>query len=161
MVTPSGTSILAEWTMSSKWMRSSLIPRMDIPPGTPIQPRPGHGKVGRSSVCPPSRGAPAGVLFLIGHNGRLQMALYIVGEYITIPVVVSPKAFPLINAYRQHGYTMPDVSRSDLPEATGLLFNKKPALALVTLNERRHLPWVRLVLQGFKSPDSCRNRRIR
>ncbi len=92
---------------------------------------------------------------LIGHNGRLQTALYIVGEYIKIPVVVSPKAFPLINAYRQHGYNMPDVLRSDLPEANGLLRRKEPVLALVTLNERRHLPWVdrfcKVQITGFMS----------
>lgn len=92
---------------------------------------------------------------LIGHNGRLQTALNLVVEYIKIPVIASPKAFPLIDTYRQHGYSLPHVWRSDLPESIGLLRRKEPVLALVTLNERRHLPWVdrfqKIQLTGFMS----------
>jgi len=92
---------------------------------------------------------------LIGHNGRLQTALYLVGEFVKMPVVVSPKAFPLIDAYRKHGYPMPEAIRADSQEAIDLLKRKMPVLAAVTLNERRHLPWVdrfcKIQITGFMS----------
>ncbi|WP_286355358.1 hypothetical protein [Geothrix oryzae] len=92
---------------------------------------------------------------LIGHNGRLQMALYLVAEFIKIPIIASPKAFPLIHSYRQHGYPLPEVLNAASREAIDLLRHKTPVLALVTLNERRHLPWVdrfcKIHLTGYMS----------
>jgi len=90
---------------------------------------------------------------IIGHNGRLQYALHLLSEQTRCPVVCSPRAFPLVDVYRRHGYASPDVILADSPEAIHIIRNRELSLAFVTLSERRHLPWVdrysKVVLSGY------------
>lgn len=79
---------------------------------------------------------------VIGHNGRLQYALHVLGNTTKRPIICSPKAYPLVDVYKHGGYAMPDVLRSDTGDGLELLKKRLPCLAFVTLHERRHLPWV-------------------
>ena len=79
---------------------------------------------------------------VIGHNGRLQYALHIIGNAVQVPLICSPKAYPLVTVYAQHGYPMPSVLESKSDLAIEVLRERLPCLAFVTLGERRHLPWV-------------------
>jgi putative mRNA 3-end processing factor len=92
---------------------------------------------------------------LIGHNGRLQNSLYLISDFIRSQVIASPKAYPLFDSYRRSGYHIPNVIRSDSSEGILLLKERAPVVALVTLNERRHLPWVdrfkKVQITGFMS----------
>jgi putative mRNA 3-end processing factor len=78
----------------------------------------------------------------VAHNGRLQYAMHLLGSLIPWPIICSPRAFPLIEVYRQHGYAMPPVLKSTSAEALTLLRGKDPCFAFATLPEQRHLPWV-------------------
>jgi putative mRNA 3-end processing factor len=79
---------------------------------------------------------------IVGHNGRLQNVLYLIAEFVTTPILASPKAYPLFESYRRFGYHMPEVIRSDSADGISLLKERAPIIAMVTLNERRHIPWV-------------------
>lgn len=90
---------------------------------------------------------------LIGYNGRLQYALHICSGLMDLPVICSPKAYPLLAVYNQHGYQMPPVKLSTSPDAIAMLRAREPVVAIVTLPERRHLPWLdrfrKITLSGF------------
>jgi putative mRNA 3-end processing factor len=79
---------------------------------------------------------------LIGYNGRLQYALSLCREIIHVPVICSPKAYPVLQVYNTRGHPMPGVLRSDTEDAIALLKARVPVLAVVTLPERRHCPWL-------------------
>jgi len=78
---------------------------------------------------------------VVGHNGRLQYALHILGQLLRVPIICSPKAFALVDVYRQHGYAIPMVLASDSDEGLEVLRSRQPCVAFITFHERRHLPW--------------------
>lgn len=79
---------------------------------------------------------------MLGYNGRLQTALHIVGEFVRVPIICSPKAYPLIAVYRRHGFHMPHVVSTTDADAIAIIRQREPCLAIVSLPERRHMPWL-------------------
>ncbi len=79
---------------------------------------------------------------LLGFNGRLQTALHLVADFAQRPILCSPKAYPLIDVYRQHGFHLPHVISSASADGISLIRNREPCLAIATLPERRHMPWI-------------------
>ena len=81
---------------------------------------------------------------ILGHNGRLHYAMYLLQEYIKIPIICSPRAYPLINVYHQNGYPLfrTDIYASDSSEAKSIRQSGVPCIFFATLPERRHLPWL-------------------
>ena len=78
---------------------------------------------------------------VLSHNGRLQHALQLAASVVTVPIVVSPRAYPLVEVYRRHGYAMPDVACSADEVGIRLLRSGDPVVAFATLPEQRHLSW--------------------
>jgi putative mRNA 3-end processing factor len=79
---------------------------------------------------------------IIGYNGRLHHSLHLLGDLARCPILVSPKAFPLVEVYRTNGYSIPHVFSSDSSEGRRILKEKELCLAFASFPERRHLPWV-------------------
>ena len=79
---------------------------------------------------------------VIGHNGRLQHAMYLLADVARCPIVCSRRAHPLVEVYQRYGFAMPDVLSAQSEEALEILRSHRLCLAFVTLPERRHLPWV-------------------
>jgi putative mRNA 3-end processing factor len=79
---------------------------------------------------------------LLGFNGRLQTALHLVADFAQTPILCSPKAYPLVDVYRRHGFHLPHVIASNSPEGISLVRKREPCLAIATLPERRHMPWI-------------------
>lgn len=99
-------------------------------------------------------------LALIGHNGRLQLALHMIAPLIRVPVVATKKACRVARVYRQSGYSMPEPLQSDSREAITILKKKEPCVAIVSLSERRTAPWVdrfaKISLSAYMSrPDTA------
>lgn len=79
---------------------------------------------------------------VLSHNGRLQYAISVVASMIRCPILFSPRAFPLVEVYARNGHPMPEVLRSNSPEAIAILRGHEPCIAFATLHEQRHLPWI-------------------
>lgn len=109
----------------------------------------------RELVARQSRGQSAA---LIGHNGRLQHALHLLVGIATCPIVCSPRSYPLVQVYENHGYSMPPVVSSASPEGIEILKSRQLCIACITMTERRHHPWVdrfcKISLSAFMSSQS-------
>ncbi len=79
---------------------------------------------------------------VVAHNGRLQYAINLTASLIRCPILVSPRAFPLVGVYDRHGLPMPPVLRSDSSDAIAILRRQDPCVVFATLTEQRHLPWI-------------------
>ena len=79
---------------------------------------------------------------VLSYNGRLQHALHLAASVVSSPIIVSPKAFPLVGVYQRHGFAIPTVIRANSAEGLHLARSGEPVVAFVTLPEQRHLPWV-------------------
>jgi len=90
---------------------------------------------------------------MLGFNGRLQTALHIVSEFIHVPIICSPKAYPLVAVYRKHGFHLPHVIPTTDADAAALIRQREPCLAIITLPERRHTAWLErfrtVLLSGY------------
>lgn len=91
----------------------------------------------------------------IAHNGRLQTALQIASEDSSWPIIASPKAFALVNVYKNHGVHLPETIISTSTQAKGIICGDDPFFAFATLPEQRHIPWIskmkKIVLSAYVS----------
>lgn len=91
----------------------------------------------------------------IAHNGRLQTALSIASEESSWPIITSPKAFALINVYKNHGVHLPETIISTSTLAKEIICGDEPFFAFATLPEQRHIPWIsrmrKIVLSAYVS----------
>lgn len=81
-------------------------------------------------------------LVVLGHSGRLQSAMTLLGATVEAPIICGPTAHKPLDIYRAHGYPIPMALRADTNEAIRILRERRPCLAFATIHERRHLPWV-------------------
>lgn len=143
---PDGTSIGYSsdffWPMEAPMSVDELI--VDATYGDPLRQRLfGQGEVDERLAEIVYRTIRSGrPMTLLGHVGRLHVALASVCPTLPVPVVASPRAAAPIAVYRDHGYALPPVIDAGSPEAIALIRSREPFLGLVTLPERRHVPWV-------------------
>jgi len=86
------------------------------------------------------RGKKATVV--IGHNGRIHHALYILSHTIREPILCSPRVFSLVKVYEKYGFPMAEVKKTDSVEGIEIMKKKETCLIFVSYPEIRHLPWV-------------------
>lgn len=79
---------------------------------------------------------------VIGYRGRLQYAMHLLAEQLKVPCLASERVCKVSEVYEAHGYRMPTLLYSDSPETKKIINKRSQCVAFVTMNERRHTPWV-------------------